>query len=226
MKRAIRVGVLAGAVALALAGAPARGLAQMPGQPVLQNAFSNPGVTVALNFGAGDHQQAYAGALAWAPGNNRVQLSAGGGVVRFDTGESTSENMATFGARVMVPIALFADGRLGIAAFGGAGGGSREGDRTLHVPVGASIGYRMALGARRGISAYAAPFFGWTRLSADVAEQRVTASAGVFRASFGVDVAVLPSLGLTLGLETGAEAKDGDPGPAGSVFGAGISYAF
>ena len=54
----------------------------------------------------------------------------------------------------------------------------------------------------------------------------MTAGLGVVRASFGVDVTVLPRLGATLGIETGAKAKDGDPGPTGTVLGAGLSYAF
>ena len=35
-----------------------------------------------------------------------------------------------------------------------------------------------------------------------------------------------PRIGVTIGAETGAEAKAGKPGPRSSVFGAGLSYAF
>jgi hypothetical protein len=46
------------------------------------------------------------------------------------------------------------------------------------------------------------------------------------RASFGVDVAVVPSLGITVGYELGQTADADEPGATGGTFGVGISYAF
>ena len=50
-------------------------------------------------------------------------------------------------------------------------------------------------------------------------------SKGLFRASVGVDVAVVPSLGITVGYEFGQKADDGPPGATGGSFGVGVSYA-
>jgi hypothetical protein len=173
---------LALAAALTIGAALPTAGAQMLGTPVLQNAFSNPGFTIAANYGTGGDASAYGGAVAWAPRRAVVQLS--GGAV-------------------------------------GVGGLSASGATTLRVPAGVSIGYRRALGRDRGVSGYVAPFYSWSRLKADGA----TDSAGRFRISFGVDVAVLPALGLTVGYETGSEARAGEPGPTGGLFGIGLSYA-
>ncbi|MDQ3696853.1 MAG: hypothetical protein M3373_02345 [Gemmatimonadota bacterium] len=202
-------------VVAAVVGGTAR--AQMPGQPVLQNAFSSPGVTVAANYGTGDSVRGYAGAASWAPPNGRFQVSAGLGAV-----EPEGEDLVlSWGARVMAPLPLLRpEGSLAVAAFAGAGGASPDGSTVLFAPVGVAAGYRRALGATRGLSIYVAPFYGWSRASADEA----TSSSGVVRVSLGIDLAISQSLGVSAGYETGATAEDGNPGSSGDVFGVGVSY--
>jgi opacity protein-like surface antigen len=112
-------------------------------------------------------------------------------------------------------------GKLGIGAFAGVGGASQNDVSLLHVPAGASVSWRTRLGERRGISFYAAPFYSWTRVSFDDESD----SKGLLRASFGVDVAVVPSLGITVGYELGQTADEGEPGATGGTFGVGVSYA-
>jgi hypothetical protein len=112
-------------------------------------------------------------------------------------------------------------GKLGIGAFAGVGGASQDEGSLLNVPAGASVSFRTRLGERRGISFYAAPFYSWTRVS--IEDESI--NKALFRASFGVDVAVVPSLGLTVGYELGQTADEGEPGATGGTFGVGISYA-
>ncbi|MDQ3951031.1 MAG: hypothetical protein M3282_11910, partial [Gemmatimonadota bacterium] len=121
--------------------------AQLPGLPVLQNAFVGPGFAAALNAGGGGGGTAYAAALGWAPGSARFQISIGVGTYR-----SGGETGGAFGARAAVPVFSLMDGNLGIAAFGGVGGaqgprvqGARVG--LGQAPIGAAVGYRRALGA-------------------------------------------------------------------------------
>ena len=192
--------------------------AQLPGVPVLQNAFANPGITIALNYGRSDSSQAYAGAVAWAPASARFQVTAGFGSMDPE-GAARSQG---WGARASVPITqTMMAGKLGIGAFAGVGGASQGDGNFLYVPAGASVSFRTRLGERRGISFYAAPFYSWTRASID--DESV--NKGLVRASFGVDVAVVPSLGLTVGYELGQTADAGEPGATGGMFGVGISYA-
>ena len=195
----------------------ARGLAaQLPGVPVLQNAFANPGLTVAINYGHAEETNAYAGAVAWAPTSTRFQITGGLGAMDPDPGD----RIAAWGARASFPITqTMMDGKLGIGAFAGIGGASP----LLHVPVGASISFRTRLGERRGISFYAAPFYSWSRTSDDGESD----SKGLLRVSLGVDVAVVPSLGITVGYELGQTADEdvGEPGATGGMFGVGLSYA-
>jgi hypothetical protein len=193
-------------------------VAQMPGVPVLQNAFANAGLTIAVNYGRSDDLQAYAGAVAWAPASARFQVTGGFGAVEPDVGDRFN----AWGARASVPITqAMMGGKLGIGAFAGVGGASQGDASLLHVPAGASMAFRTRLGERRGISFYAAPFYSWTRASiGDVSENN-----GLVRASFGVDLAVVPSLGVTVGYELGQKAGADEPGPTGGTFGVGISYA-
>jgi hypothetical protein len=192
--------------------------AQLPGVPVLQNAFANAGLTIAVNYGHSDESKAYAGAIAWAPASARFQVTGG-----FDAFEPDGADRANaWGARVSVPITqTMMEGKLGIGAFAGVGGSSQDEVSLLHVPAGASVSWRMRLGERRGISLYAAPFYSWTRLSFDDESE----NKGLVRASFGVDVAVVPSLGITVGYEMGQTAEADEPGATGGTFGIGISYA-
>jgi hypothetical protein len=192
--------------------------AQMPAVPVLQNAFANPGITIAINYGHSDESQAYAGAVAWAPSSARFQVTGGFGAIEPDEGDRVS----AWGARASVPITqTMMAGKLGVGAFAGIGGASQDGVSLLHVPAGASLSWRTRLGERRGISFYAAPFYSWSRASLDGESE----STGLLRASFGVDVAVVPALGITVGYELGQTADAGEPGASGGMFGVGISYA-
>lgn len=192
--------------------------AQLPGVPVLQNAFANPGLTIAVNYGHSDESKAYAGAVAWAPPSTRFQVIGGFGVLDADGADRAS----AWGARAAVPVTQsMMGGKLGIGVFAGVGGASQDNVSVLHVPAGASVSWRTRLGERRGISLYAAPFYSWTRVSLDEESQ----SKGLVRASFGVDVAVVPSLGITVGYELGQKAGEDEPGATGGTFGVGIAYA-
>ena len=89
--------------------------AQMPGVPVLQNAFTAPGAAVAVNGGAIDAANAVALAGSWTPGSARFVLSAGGGMLLPDEGEDAF----AWGVRVAVPIPRPAAGDFGIGLFVG-----------------------------------------------------------------------------------------------------------
>ena len=207
----------AGMLAVA-SGTAERAGAQMIGVPVLQNAFANPGFTVAANVSAGGDANTYGVAGAWAPASARFQVSGGLGLLDPEA----DGGRATWGVRGALPLPLPIDlPGLGVAVFGGLGGASGDGVTELRLPVGLGIGYLRTLGARRGISAYLTPFFSWTRVTAG-GEAR---SEGLLRVSLAVDVTVLPALGVTVGYETGSEADDGEPGPSGGLFGIGVSYA-
>lgn len=203
------------AFGVSLAVVPA-GRAQMLGAPVLQNAFTNRGFTVGADFGAGDGARTYGGAVAWSPMNLKFQLS--GGVAYLD--RTNASGTATYGARLMVPV-LNHRSAFGVSPFVGMGGASFSGITDWQIPLGITGGYRRAIGTDRGISAYVSPFYSWAR----VRSHGVTDTHGLFRVSVGVDAAVLPSVGVTIGFETGAKAGEGDPGATGSIFGLGISYA-
>lgn len=204
-------------LAATLAGAGSC-LAQMPATPVLQNAWANAGITIAADYGKAQTASAIAGALAWAPTQSRFQLSAGAGVVRADSGGS----QGAYGARLSIPLLSFASGSLGTAIFGGVGVTSKGGVTMSSFPVGVALGYRHALGATRGISAYFAPFYTIARIKGDSLSEP---TGGAMRASVGLDVTVARQIGVTVGYEVGADAKDRKPGPRGGVFGVGISYA-
>jgi opacity protein-like surface antigen len=191
--------------------------AQMVGVPVLQNAFLNPGVTLGANLAASSDALVYAGAIAWVPENEKIQLSGGFGVLDPDGGSG----LATWGARAMVPISAIGTRTLGAAVFVGVGSLSRGGATETRIPLGASVGYRGMLGGKRAISAYLAPFVDVSRFKHDSVSERKT----LFRVSLGVDVAMVNQVGVTLGYEWGARAPEGSPGPAGGLFGVGVSYA-
>ena len=196
--------------------------AQMLGLPVLQNGFSNPGITVAVNYGTAEGVRGYGLAAAWAPVSGRFQVSGGGGGYDPDEGKA----WFTYGGRVGVPLTkLTGNGSFGVAPFAGLGAASRQGIAIMHLPVGIAAGYRRALGDTRAISVYGSSFYGWTRLTSDAPDVE-TVSNGVIRFSGGLDVALTPGLGVTVGYEAGAKADAGEPGPTGSVFGIGLSYAF
>lgn len=209
-------------VVAALAAVGASASAQMPAAPVLQNAWANAGITVAANYGRAGETQALAGALAWAPAQSRFQLSAGAGIVRPDSGDS----FGGYGGRLSVPIRDFVAGRLGTAIFGGFGVAATKGARESNFPAGVAVGYRHALGATRGISAYVAPFVVIARRTvSDTAPPDTPTSSTLFRASAGIDITILPQLGLTIGYEGGANAKENEPGSRTGAFGVAVSYA-
>jgi hypothetical protein len=209
----LKVGLAAALVATGARPAPA----QMVGVPVLQNAFLNPGVTFGANFAAASGAVVYGGALAWVPRSSKLQLSGGFGALVPDNGSSR----ATWGARAMFPITAIGSRALGVAAFAGVGSLSARGATETRIPVGASVGYRATLGEWRAISAYVAPFADVSRLKSDSG----TVNKTLFRVSFGVDLAIARQVGLTIGYEWGTRAPEESPGPAGGLFGVGLSYA-
>jgi hypothetical protein len=195
--------------------------AQMLGLPVLQNGFSNPGATVAVNYGTAKDVRGYGLAGAWAPVSGRFQVS--GGIGGYDPDDGAT--WLTYGGRVGVPLTMFTgNGSFGVAPFAGLGAASRKGTAIMHLPIGVAAGYRRALGTR-AISVYGSSFYGWTKITGN-ADEVENVSKGLIRFSGGLDVALLPKLGVTIGYEAGQSADAGEPGPTGSAFGIGVSYVF
>lgn len=219
-----RAGSRAVRIALALsAGAWATASAQLPGVPVLQNGFSNPGITVAGNFGVGKDISAFAGAAAWAPASGRFQVSGGLGAATPEVGSS----MFAYGVRAAVSLGGIIGGdNFGIAPFAGIGGASEDSLSMQNIPLGVGVGYRRAIGTTRGVSVYATPFMLLASADQKTATGTVSSKANLFRTSLGVDFSFTPKLGVTAGVELGAKAEAADPGPRGSVFGFGVSFAF
>ena len=197
--------------------ASASAAAQMPGVPVLQNAFSNPGITIAGNYGHSDGATAYGGAAAWAPGTGRLVVSGGLGAYDPDVGKTQLSG----GARAAVSLFSFMRGDVGTALFVGAGAAGRSGSTVYMLPIGVAVGYRRALGATRAFSVYGAPFYVYNRQKVGT----VTTTANSFRGSVGVDVGLFSWLGATVGYEFGANATGTEPGARGGVFGIGASVA-
>lgn len=193
---------------------PGRATSQMPGLPVLQNAFANPGITVGANYGQSSDLTGIGAAAAWAPGSARFVLSAGVGTATPD-GE---KGVTSYGGRVAVPVMNLMSGAIGLGGFAGIGGMSQDGFSL--VVAGLSAGYRRPMGAM-GFSVHAAP--SWQRSAVSVAGK--TFSGSVIRVSGGVDISFGGRYGATVGVETGRKAGGGNPGPAGTVFGLGLSYA-
>ena len=195
------------------------GAAQMPTVPVLQNGFASSGMTLALNYGSGQGNDAYALAAAWGPASRRFQISGALGGVRADTGSTWTG----YGLRVSVPIWANATERFGVAVFGGVGGARRDTTSLVRVPLGLGAGYRLPIGETRSVAAYATPFFVWSRLS-----ERGTAAQGdnAMRGSVAADLVLTRNFGLTLGYEFGGKTSDSAFGATGGVFGAAVSYAF
>lgn len=199
--------------------------AQMPGVPVLQNAWANPGITVAVNAATAKQSSVLAAAGAWAPSSGRFQVSGGVGYRDSKSGGAG----AAFGARVTVPLVAFAEGAIGVAGFAGIGGASepeatfgvRRGGSTTQVPIGAAVGYRRALRFIRGVSLYGTPFYAFNRLAVGDS----TISGGAFRVGLGADVGVTSRIGVTIGADLGGTPPAGDPGPRGSILGVGVSMA-
>jgi hypothetical protein len=203
---------LAGAL-VALSGVSA----QIPGAPVLQNAFANPGLAVAANFGGGGGQSLFALAAGWGLGSGRFLLSGAAGAQR-----SNEATRGAYGARASMTAWTSAGGGLGAAVFAGVGGAPRTRNETgmtnpavFAIPAGITAGYRRNMGTNKGISAYVSPMYRWARISTDDAG---TASEGNFRVAVGLDFSFNPSLGVTAGAEMGA----GETGA--STLGAAVSW--
>lgn len=205
----LRVWVLGALVVTPCLLVPIIGRAQMPRLPVLQNGFVTSGWSVGLNAGGTSSDGVLAAAGAWSPTSGVMQVSAGVGA-DFGTGAGFA-----YGARIGAPLTfLERRGPIGAIAFIGIGGNSAVRDTSrLEVPVGIGVGYRHTLGATRGISVYAAPFYLYQRTASAVGS---ATNQGSFRASLGTDLTVSPRLGLTLG---------GDAGTRGpGRIAAGVSY--
>jgi hypothetical protein len=218
---------MAGSLALVLA-APVAG-AQLPGLPVLQNGFVRPGWAIAANVGSSDDALALAAAGAWTPGSARFQVNAAAGVLQPE-GDGDSQSAA--GLRVAVPIGTPWTGQptsaLGLAVFAGAGYARQEDIGTVQIPVGVGLGYRRRLGATRAVSAFLTPYYALARRTGDLPEgvdDELTTSH-LFRASVGAEALVTARIGVSLGYDFGGAADEGKPGPAGGIFGAGLSYIF
>ncbi|MDQ6830400.1 MAG: hypothetical protein M3081_16195 [Gemmatimonadota bacterium] len=202
---------------LALSAPSAR--AQMPGMPVLQNAFTSPGFTVAVNYG-GSSGGAYAlgGAGAWAPSADGFQLSAGAGAYKAGTGATSA---VTYGGRASLPVFHLLSDAMAIAIFGGIGGAHVNGLNETLAPIGVSVGYRHPLGATRALSVYAVPFYGWThaQIAGTGGSATTTTNSGDLFGAIGADVTIMPQLGLSAGYQLGS--RRGTKG----VFGVALSYA-
>lgn len=190
--------------------------AQMPGAPVLQNAWAAPGIVIAGNIAGGSGSNVYAGAVGWAPSSGRFQVSGGAGV----QSRSGAGSRTVYGARVALPLKQFMSGKVGIAGFAGIGGGSaKTGDTTSStsvIPAGVAIGYRQAIGTSgRGFSAYVDPSYQHHTGS--------KGSKGYIRVAGGLDAGISSRFGLTVGFESGAKANPGTVGPGGGLYGVGIS---
>jgi len=199
---------------------PAAG-AQMPGAPVLQNAWATPGIVAALDVAGGSDGSVYAAAASWTPGSGRFQLSGGGGV-RSVTGGGTG---GVYGIRAAIPLGG-ASSSFGFGAFAGIGGGSATKSKTVFVdsvastaeiPIGAAVGWRHAIGASHGLSVYATPSY--------VFFTGGKKTDGLVRVGLGADFGITKAIGATVGVDFGGKRPRGFGGPSGSLFGVGVSYA-
>ena len=191
--------------------------AQMPGQPVLQNAFTNPGWAFGVNYGDSDEALGFGGAVGWGIASGKLGGSVGAGIWDPQFGD----NVFAWGGRVMWSPLRFLQEKVGVGAFAGIGGARQDTIDIVLAPAGVAVGYRTAIGGTRAVSVYAAPFLSVSRLNFGGGAAETTT---LFRASVGIDAAVLPKVGVTLGYEFGATAKEGEVGPGGGIFGIGVSY--
>lgn len=194
--------------------------AQVPGEPVLQNAFANPGLGVAANFGGGGGQSFLGAAAGYGIGSGRLQLSGAAGVQR-----SNGATRGAYGGRVAATVWTSAGQSLAAGAFAGLGGAVRTRDgagtvtnpAVMAVPVGLTIGYRHSLGQTRGMSAYLSPVYRWTRL-----QSVATTTTGSFGGALGLDVSLTQSFGATVGAEFGKSSGTGSG--TSSTFGVALSF--
>jgi hypothetical protein len=193
--------------------------AQVPGAPVLQNAFTNPGLAFAANFGTGGGQSFFGAAAGWGLGGGRLLVSGAAGVQR-----ANEASRGAYGGRAAATVWTSGAGALAVGAFAGIGGAPRTRDAAgvennaaqLNIPAGLTIGYRRALGDVRGFSVYASPMYKWSR--AEVGN--VSESAGNFAGAVGLDFGLTQSIGLTVGGEFG----NGSGVDNGSLLGFAVSF--
>jgi hypothetical protein len=207
-------------MALTMLACAARAGAQMPGTPVLQNAWATPGIVGALNVSGGADGSIYAAAAAWGSTSGRLQLSGGFGV----RSRSGAGSKSVYGVRLAVPFGGTSSA-FGFGAFAGVGatstGTAASPDSvasTTVIPVGVALGWRRALGATRGISVYATPSYLFLTGGTNN-------NAGLVRTAVGVDIGVAKAIGLTAGVEFGQNRARAEGGPTGTLYGLGISYA-
>ena len=203
-----------------LAASPSVVVAQMPGLPVLQNAFAYPSIAVAANVGYSEDALTLGAAGTWVPSSARYIVSGGAGLLSPEEGD---ENGFAAGARVAAPIRTFLDGALGVAGFAGAGGAWFEAFDEVNVAAGVGVGWRRAFGVGRGVSLHTAPHVRWVRNSL---EGGSSSTAWLFRISAGVDLTITSSIGATIGVEAGSTSDESAPLMAGTIAGAGLSYIF
>jgi hypothetical protein len=201
--------------------------AQIPGAPVLQNAWATSGIVGAVNYGGSSGQNVIAGAASWSPGSARFQISGGAG---YET-QTDFDGRAVYGARVAMPFGGKSSS-FGFAAFAGIGGGAARKTKssatnpstsdtiasTTQVPLGAAIGYRRAIGSNHGISIYATPSY--------VLYSGGLKTNGLFRGAIGADVGITRSIGATVGVDFGGTRAKELGGPSTAQYGVGVSYAF
>ena len=212
------VRILAIVVAIRAASADA----QLPGVPVLQNAWATPGLMIAVDAGGSDSRGVLAAAASWAP-MSRIQLSGGGG---YQFGHLVGSS-AAYGVRVAVP--LVAPSRaMGVAVFAGIGGASSHRNESIiatldsvtsstEIPVGVAVGWRHSGGFGRGFSLFAT--------LAQVFYSGGTAPDNLFRLSLGGDIGLTDSWGITGGVDLGQSRPRAVGGPGGPQFGLGVSHA-
>jgi len=215
---------MVGAVVVLLTAWVAEGRAQVPGSPVLQNAFANPGLAVAANMTGGNGQSFFGAAGAYGLGSGRLQLAGAAGVQR-----ANGATRGAYGARGSATVWTSAGGSLGVGAFAGFGGAARTRDEAsvvtnpavVNVPAGLSVGYRRPLGAARGFSVYASPMYRWVR-----SEANTVTTAGSFGFAAGADVALTQSFGATVGAEVSRRAGNatGLTGGPSTLFGAAFTF--
>jgi len=191
--------------------------AQMPGSPILQNAFANPGITAAVDIASLGGASSYAAAAAWSPASARFQLSGGIGLQT----RTSSPTRTTYGARVNVPVigATSSFGASVFAGYGGLSGGGLDSSTTKSlIPLGATLSYRLAVDGGHGVSIYGSPMY------EAVTRGGGGGSASVFRGAVGLDLGITSAIGATLGIEFGQKADPVSGKPSGTAFGAALSY--
>lgn len=200
--------------------------AQLPGLPVLQNAFGNRALTGAVNGGWSGEGWAAAGVIGLGTPARKFALAGGLGAFMPDRAGART----AWGVRLSATPFTFASGAFGLGAFvgyGGAGGGHippgpEPGDTTMsepptRLPLGISFGYQQLFGSF-GFSVYSSPYYVWYNKGGG------GSNVGVFRVPVGLDIGIAQSFGITLGAEFGADAVHGSLGPRGASYAAGLSY--